>query len=1006
MPRPAIALLATLFILASGPAAHAADRPVLARSSLDATIHSSVGGPAKAEVDTVYLLGGPDRLDGAFENAAGDPDWQGWTSIDETFDPSAYWQVSDFMAPNGQYAMWCGTEFEGGERGYGNSWNQSLVFSHEVADNQVASTVLWTATLHYDSEPDYDYTYLEVNRGGEWQELQAYDGQGVVAISEAVVVAPEDYVGTGSNEIQLRVRFQSDGAWSDADGLWDTDGACQLDDVTVTIDGVVVDFEDFEDQISDRWLQVLVTGVGDFAALYLGLLDLDVCRSNDTPQVAFIDNGIVVPGTGGTQCITWCYGPGGFIVNNTGGLKGPEFHLNNNILSPVIDWVDGCDGARFAFDVYRHEEMGPDSPGMFYDWNVRSTDGSHPIEDSLFGGRGFAWIGGPEYYRHDEIVTDLMVPDRIQVQFKLSVFEFGWAWGWNGEDGTPAPYFDNVSFRVWPQTAPEIVTRAIDLANDGFPASGELDLDNLAANSVRFDMARNISPSQHLRNDPGDSIVVEVHVVRAGAVLDGLPQMHVRLKANPLFDAVRTLPPGFSQTNAIVAGVVEADSCFHPDGPLSPDRWNFDLPDAGFFYPGDVIHYFIEVSDNLSGNIGTALLPADTTGFASFDHDLRFDSNFIVRALPAQFSAIPGDQPRILFWDDFGDHGGQNHWHYALKSLGLREGETYDIYATNGPSSGVGNGLGGRATPAVLAGYDILLYSSGNLTLFLLSNGDFESDPSDDLAVISNWFALGGKKAFMTGDNLVSGLLNEGSQGQEFVSTYFNVNPIAANLNPYISAQTAPLVAIDPGNGIIFTADTWITYGGCPDINTFDAIEVLAGASRLAEFTDPDGNTGVYSYAAAVHNHHAAQDANVVLMPTDFATILNAPGWTPPLGRPMAARTAILQDVLWFFDVLISVPPVAVTPDAALSVRHYPNPFNPATTIALNLPRAGEVSLKIYDVRGQLVRTLVDERLAAGHHEIVWNGTDDRGATVASGVYFSEVKAGDEVRVHKLALIK
>ena len=69
---------------------------------------------------------------------------------------------------------------------------QSLVFSHEVADNTVASTVTWTAILQYDSEPEYDFTYLEVNRGGEWQELRAFDCQGITAIAETIVVAPEE----------------------------------------------------------------------------------------------------------------------------------------------------------------------------------------------------------------------------------------------------------------------------------------------------------------------------------------------------------------------------------------------------------------------------------------------------------------------------------------------------------------------------------------------------------------------------------------------------------------------------------------------------------------------------------------------------------------------------------------------------------------------------------------------------------------------------------------------
>jgi hypothetical protein len=300
-----------------------------------------------------------------------------------------------------------------------------------------------------------------------------------------------------------------------------------------------------------------------------------------------------------------------------------------------------------------------------------------------------------------------------------------------------------------------------------------------------------------------------------------------------------------------------------------------------------------------------------------------------------------------------------------------------------------------------------MLYTSATLSVNLLANGDFENDPSDDLAVVSAWFAQGGKNAFMTGDDLVTGLLNAGTQGSTFVTTYFDVNHVDASIQELIGNQTTPTVLAIAGNGIINQVPTWIAFGGCPVLNRFDAIEPGAGAVRLAEFTDPGGNPGIYPYAAAVYHYHAAQDARVVMMPVDFMNLYNQPGWSPPAGyEGIAARAIILEDVLTFFGESGSSIPVSVAPDAPLRVTQYPNPFNPATTIALDLPRAGDVSLKIYNLRGALVRTLLDERLAAGRHEIVWNGTDDRGAAVASGVYFSEVKADGEVRVHKLALVK
>jgi len=995
--------LCVLWSLGASAAARL-DPPIRTRADLGDIRHGGVVGTARAEGDTLDLLGGPARLDGRFEDAGGQPAWHGWTHEDVWEQPS-YWHVSAFMAPHGQYAMWCGTVFPDGDPGYGNDWNQSLVFSHAVADPSVPVSVRWTATLRNDTEPGYDYTDLQVNRGGAWETLRSYDGERTVLVDETVVLAPGDLAGAAGDEVQLRVRVTSDGAWSDEDDLWDTAGACQLDDVTVTVDGVVVDFEDFEDQVSDRW-QPVAEAVGDFAALWIRLNDLDPCVANPSAQVAFIDDGLVVPGTGGTPCITWCYGPGGYIVNHSGGLLGDPYYLANRIVSPVLAWPAGADAASFEFGVYRHETLLPESAGILYYWHVRSVNTGDPADlaDASWRTRYFLYYGGPAYLRQHELIADLLVPGPTHIQVSLLVIDdLGW---WNGEDGTPAPYFDNVRVAAWTTAGPSVSARSVDLFNDGFPAAGAIDATDLARNAVRLDMAGNISPAAHLRNDPGDSVVITAATIRPGAVLAGPPQMHVRLKANPLFDAVRELPAGFVQTGAVVTGWVDGDSTFNPAGDLVPDRWHFDLPDSGFFYPGDVLHYRFEVRDDQGGEIGLALLPADTSGFASFQHDLRYDSDFIVRALPTMASPAPGGQPEVLFWNDFGIGPGENHWFHALRNLGLYEGISYDLYCTRSPASGVGNGLGGRATSALLGGYRVLLYSAGNLAQFVLGNGDFDDDPSNDLAVLTQWFGQGGKCAFLTGDHLVSALLDAGAQGAAFVSTYVDVSYLGPDVSPLIGNQVSPRIAAIPGNGVISSVPVWIAFGGCPSRLEFDAIAGTGSTVRLAEFTGPDGQPGIYPFAAAVHAYNATENARVVLMPVDFRNLRNAPGWTPPPGLAgYAARTIILDNVLTLFGVW-GGPPDAVAPDAVLRVSHYPNPFNPATTIALDLPRDGAVSLQIYDLRGALVRTLLDERLAAGHHEVVWNGTDERGAAVASGVYFAEVRAGREVRVHKLALVK
>jgi len=82
-----------------------------------------------------------------------------------------------------------------------------------------------------------------------------------------------------------------------------------------------------------------------------------------------------------------------------------------------------------------------------------------------------------------------------------------------------------------------------------------------------------------------------------------------------------------------------------------------------------------------------------------------------------------------------------------------------------------------------------------------------------------------------------------------------------------------------------------------------------------------------------------------------------------------------------------SSAPVVELPESYTLSQNYPNPFNPKTTIKYELPNSGDISLKIYNVTGQLVRTLVNNYEEAGYHSIEWNGDDENGRSVASGIY-------------------
>ena len=84
----------------------------------------------------------------------------------------------------------------------------------------------------------------------------------------------------------------------------------------------------------------------------------------------------------------------------------------------------------------------------------------------------------------------------------------------------------------------------------------------------------------------------------------------------------------------------------------------------------------------------------------------------------------------------------------------------------------------------------------------------------------------------------------------------------------------------------------------------------------------------------------------------------------------------------------------------------YPNPFNPRTAISFSLDKTGWARLRLYDVAGKLVRTLVDEVREEGEHRLSWDGTDDRGLSAASGGYFLRLESEDGAWVRKLTLLR
>jgi hypothetical protein len=96
----------------------------------------------------------------------------------------------------------------------------------------------------------------------------------------------------------------------------------------------------------------------------------------------------------------------------------------------------------------------------------------------------------------------------------------------------------------------------------------------------------------------------------------------------------------------------------------------------------------------------------------------------------------------------------------------------------------------------------------------------------------------------------------------------------------------------------------------------------------------------------------------------------------------------------------------ANVPKAFALGQNYPNPFNPTTHFVVDVPKVSDVSVVVYDLLGQKIMTLLSGQLSANSYNVTWNGTDEHGSIVPSGVYFVRMASGDFSAVQKMMLMK
>jgi hypothetical protein len=268
-----------------------------------------------------------------------------------------------------------------------------------------------------------------------------------------------------------------------------------------------------------------------------------------------------------------------------------------------------------------------------------------------------------------------------------------------------------------------------------------------------------------------------------------------------------------------------------------------------------------------------------------------------------------------------------------------------------------------------------------------------------------------------TGDNLAEELNNmTAASSQQFKDAYMPHTLITGDhttlhsVSPFGIGEGAG-TGMPPSRGIFdhgppIGVDTVVVYGGCPVINDFDVI-APAGSATLEMCYDPtneadDSNPAVVAFDAL---NGYGFEVGTVLSGFSFHNIRD--DYPNPL-QPYPDRADHLADIIRYFMFVLDDPTV-VKPVSGYTnslAQNYPNPFNPSTTIKYSVKENTHVSLKIYNVAGQLVRTLVDSDMKAGAYTEIWNGRSNADTPVSSGVYFCKLVTKDFSKTKKMVLLK
>lgn len=193
-----------------------------------------------------------------------------------------------------------------------------------------------------------------------------------------------------------------------------------------------------------------------------------------------------------------------------------------------------------------------------------------------------------------------------------------------------------------------------------------------------------------------------------------------------------------------------------------------------------------------------------------------------------------------------------------------------------------------------------------------------------------------------------------------------------------------------------------------PSVNPEDTILNLGPNNSIEWFgTNLSSDPGFYAWSDD-NPYTLGQDSPCIDAGTTDFSIFNIPDWYEFPPYDLAGNPRIYGDQVdlgaYEWQGQTDIEDLVMVP--VFSMSNYPNPYNPVTSIKYDLAENSLVRMDIYNVRGQLVKTLLNQEMLAGTHSVIWDGKDGQGRSVSSGVYFYRMSLPNKVLTNKMLLLK